>query len=126
MRILIADDNELVRRGVAEILSTLADCDVCGEASNGLEAFQKAREMRPDLVILDISMPCTNGLGAARLFRRELPEIKILIMSHHDPVQLLPNILEAGADSCVDKFRIATDLPEIIKSLLAAQQGSTG
>jgi DNA-binding NarL/FixJ family response regulator len=125
MRILIADDNQLVRRGVAEILSSLADCDVCGEASNGLEAFQKSREMRPDLVLLDISMPGTNGLETARLLRQAIPEIKILIMSHHDPVQLLPSVLEAGAHSCLDKSRIATDLPATIKSFLDTQRRST-
>lgn len=116
MRILIADDNQLVRRCVAEILSRLADCDVCGEASDGLEAFEMSREMRPDLVLLDISMPGANGLETARLLRQEIPEIKILIMSHHDPIQLLPSILESGASSCLDKSRIATDLPETIKS----------
>jgi two-component system, NarL family, response regulator NreC len=125
MRILIADDNQLVRRGVAEILASLADCDVCGEASNGLEAFQKSLEMRPDLVLLDISMPGTNGLETARLLRQEIPEIKILIMSHHDPVHLLPSILEAGAYSCLDKSRIASDLPATIKSFRDAQQRST-
>jgi two-component system response regulator NreC len=125
MRILIADDNQLVRRGVAEILASLADCDVCGEASNGLEAFQKSLEMRPDLVLLDISMPGTNGLETARLLRQEIPELKILIMSHHDPVQLLPSVLEAGAFSCLDKSRIAIDLPDTIKIFLDAQQRST-
>ena len=84
MRILIADDNQLVRRGVAEILSSLAGCNVCGEASNGLEAFQKSQEMRPDLVLLDISMPGTNGLETARLLRQKIPEMKILIITHHD------------------------------------------
>jgi DNA-binding NarL/FixJ family response regulator len=125
MRILIADDNQLVRRGVAEILSSLKDCYVCGEASNGLEALEKSREMRPDLVILDISMPGTNGLETARLLRQEIPEIKILMMSHHDPVQLLPSVLEAGAYSCIDKSRIATDLPDTIKSFLDAPLRST-
>jgi two-component system invasion response regulator UvrY len=125
MRILIADDNQFVRRGVAEILSSLAGCNVCGEASNGLEAFQKSQEMRPDLVLLDISMPGTNGLETARLLRKEIPGIKILIMSQHDPVQLLPSVLEAGAYSCLDKSRIAIDLPDTIKRFLDAQQGPT-
>ena len=125
MRILIADDNQFVRRGVAEILSSLAGCNVCGEASNGLEAFQMSQEMRPDLVLLDISMPGTNGLETARLLRKEIPGIKILIMSQHDPVQLLPSVLEAGAYSCLDKSRIAIDLPDTIKRFLDAQQGPT-
>ena len=126
MRILIVDDNQLVRRGVAEILASLADCEVCGEASNGMEALQKSLEMRPDLVLLDISMPGISGLETARLLRQKLPEITILIMSQHDPVQLLPSVLEAGAYSCLDKTRIATDLPDAIKSFVNNRQRSTG
>jgi DNA-binding NarL/FixJ family response regulator len=121
MRILIADDNPLVRRGVAAILSRLADCDVCGEAANGLEAFQKSRELRPDLILLDISMPGSDGLETARRLRQEFPEINVVIMSHHDPVQILPSVLDVGARGCLDKSRIATDLPLIIKSWLEAQ-----
>jgi DNA-binding NarL/FixJ family response regulator len=124
MRILIADDNQLVRRGVAEILSGLEGCDVCGEASNGLEAFQKSREMRPDLVLLDINMPGANGLETARRLRREIPEINILIMTQYDPVHALPGILDAGAHGCLDKSQIATDLPGIIKGLLAQQRST--
>ena len=117
MRILIVDDNEMVRRGVTLLLSSRATWQVCGDAGNGKEALRKAMELRPDLILLDISMPGANGLEVARTLRHEMPEIKIVIMSHHDPIQLLPRALEAGAHACVDKDRLSTDLLPAIESL---------
>jgi DNA-binding NarL/FixJ family response regulator len=99
-RILIADDNDMVRCGVTGILSSMTDWEVCGEAKDGSEALRKARELLPDLILLDISMPGQSGLEAARLLRQELPKVKIIIMSLHDPIHLLPRALEAGAHAC--------------------------
>lgn len=73
MRILIADDNDIVRRGVRGILARVANWEVCGEARDGSEALRKARELLPDLILLDISMPGTNGLEVARVLREEVP-----------------------------------------------------
>ena len=117
MRILIADDNDAVRRGVVGILSSETSWKVCGEARDGSEALQKARELRPDLILLDVSMPGMNGLEVARLLRQELPEVKILVISQHDPIQLLPHVVEAGGNACVDKSRLGTDLVASIKSI---------
>jgi DNA-binding NarL/FixJ family response regulator len=119
MRILIADDSDLVRQGVKALLSAEKDCEVCGEAGNGETALEQARELQPDLVLLDISMPGPSGLEVARMMRDELPNIKILIMSQHDAAQLMPAVLEAKADSCVDKKHLATDLVAAIRSLSA-------
>ena len=77
MRILIADDNDAVRRGVAGLLSSEAGWKVCGEASNGSEALQKARALLPDLILLDVSMPGMNGLDTARLLRERVPAVKM-------------------------------------------------
>jgi len=118
MRILIADDNDVVRRGVVRLLSETG-WNVCGEARDGLEALQKARELLPDVILLDFSMPGMNGLEAARLLRQELPEAKILMLSQHDPIQLLPSVVEAGGDACLDKSRLSTDLLACIKSIEA-------
>ena len=118
MRILIADDNDVVRRGVVRLLSETG-WNVCGEARDGSEALQKARELLPDLILLDFSMPGMNGLEAARLLRQELPEAKILMLSQHDPIQLLPSVVEAGGDACLDKSRLSTDLLASIKSIEA-------
>ena len=123
MRILIADDNDMVRRGVIGILSSVTDWEICGEAGDGSEALRKARELLPDLILLDISMPGQSGLEAARLIRQELPKAKILIMSQHDPIQLLPRVLEAGAHACVDKSRLSKDLLASIKRVAGTSEG---
>jgi DNA-binding NarL/FixJ family response regulator len=119
VRILIADDNEMVRRGVTRILSSVTDLQVCGEARDGSEALRKARELLPDLIILDISMPGINGAEAARRLRQEVPRAKILVISQHDPIQLLPRVIEAGAHACVDKGRLSTDLLVAIQGVMA-------
>ena len=122
MRILIVDDNERVRRGVRALLSYAANCEVCGEAVDGADGLQKARETLPDLILVDVSMPGPDGLETARLLRQAMPEVKLIIMSQHDPVQLLPRAIEAGAHACVDKGRLDSDLLATIESLA----GSSG
>jgi DNA-binding NarL/FixJ family response regulator len=117
MRILIADDHHLVRRGVADLLSKEAGWEICGEATDAAQAFQKASELNPDLVLLDISMPDGSGLEAARRIRQEIPHVRILMMSHHDATQFEKSAIDSGADGCIDKARLALDLIAMIKSL---------
>ncbi len=117
MRILIADDNDIVRRGIIDILSEESEWNVCGEAKNGSEALQKAHELEPDLILLDVSMPDISGLEVARRLRLEVPKAKILVVSQHDPAQLLPRVIEAGGDGCLDKGCLGTDLLTAIKRL---------
>lgn len=123
MRILVVDDNEVVRHGVVGLLSLEPDWEVCGEAQDGPTALQKARELLPDLILLDINMPGLNGLDVARRLRQDLPQARILVMSQHDPIQLLPIVVAAGGDACIDKSRLATDLLASIKNL---GRGSSG
>ncbi|HEX4003620.1 MAG TPA: response regulator transcription factor [Candidatus Acidoferrales bacterium] len=123
MRILIADDNEQVRNGVTSFLSADPTCEVCGEAASGEQAMQMVRELAPDVVLLDVSMPGLSGLETARLLRPELPNVKIIMMSQHDPVQLLPQALDAGADACVDKCCVTTDLMPAIRSVTGNPEG---
>lgn len=120
MRILIADDHQLVRRGIAGMLSRETNWEICGEASDAKETLEKAAELKPDVVLLDVSMPDANGLETARLLRQQVPSVKILIMSQNDPHHFLLPSLEAGAQACVDKARIATDLVPAIRRVAAA------
>jgi DNA-binding NarL/FixJ family response regulator len=122
MRILIADDNEPIRRAVTAIVLSDSNCEVCGEAVNGLDVLQKARELLPDVILLDISMPHQNGLEATRLLRQELPKVKIIIMSHHDPIRLLPGAMQAGAHACIDKSRLGPDLLTAIENISDSRQ----
>jgi DNA-binding NarL/FixJ family response regulator len=117
MRILISDDNRSVRSGIAALLSKENLFEICGEAADASETLQKADELRPDLILLDISMPGMNGLDTAQLLSQKLPALKILILSQHDPVRLLPRSLAAGAHGCVDKARMGTDLLPAVRSL---------
>lgn len=126
MKILIADDNEGVRRGVTNILAPVAHWAVCGEAKDGAEAIQKAADILPDLILLDISMPGLNGLDVARLLREKVPAARILIMSQHDPQVLLPRAIEAGALGCVDKSRLSTELLPAIASVMQTVNTHSG
>jgi DNA-binding NarL/FixJ family response regulator len=123
MRILIADDNDMVRHGLRGILLSEASWEICGEARDGIEALRKARELMPDLIILDISMPGLNGLEVANLLRQEVTAAKILVISQHDPIVLLPRAVEAGAHACVDKGRIGTTLLPTIKGIRGVSEG---
>jgi DNA-binding NarL/FixJ family response regulator len=117
LRILIADDNQLVRRGIVRLLSGEPSWEVCGEVAHGDEILKTAEDLHPDLVLLDVSMPGLNGLEVARRLRRQLPKVRIVILSHHDPSHLRAVALEAGADACVDKGSIGNDLLPTIRSL---------
>lgn len=126
MRILLADDNEWVRRGVKSILAPMTQWEICGEATDGEEAIQIATQVIPDLILLDVSMPGLNGLDAARLLREKVPSAKILIMSQHDPAVLLTRAVDAGAHACVDKSRLSTALLPTIASIMGPFDNSSG
>lgn len=117
-QILVADDNALVRRSVIAMLSDEAGLHVCGEAATGPETLQKTRDLKPDIVLLDVRMPGSNGLETAGLLHREFPNLKIMVMSQHDAAHLLPRVLEAGGNACVDKSRMADQLCPSIRQLL--------
>jgi PAS domain S-box-containing protein len=110
VRILIADDHELFRRGLRSLLATRPEWEVCDEAVNGRDAVEKARNLKPDVIVMDITMPVMNGLEATRLIRREVPESEVLIVSQHDPAQMMKPALEAGARAYVTKSQVARDL----------------
>jgi signal transduction histidine kinase/CheY-like chemotaxis protein len=110
VRILIADDHELFRRGLRSLLATRPEWEVCDEAVNGRDAVEKARHLKPDVIVMDITMPVMNGLEATRLIRQEVPESEVLIVSQHDPAQMMKPALDAGARAYVTKSQVARDL----------------
>ncbi|MGH9354914.1 MAG: response regulator [Terriglobia bacterium] len=126
MRILVADDHEMVRRGVIRLLKSEANWSLCGEAADGSEALLKAQTLRPDLVLMDISMPGLTGLETASLIRQAVPETKVLIMSQNDPARMLPACLEAGAEGCIDKGRLFVELVKTIKEIESQSVGGRG
>lgn len=103
VRILVADDQELVRKGVCLTLKARTDFEVCGEAANGREAVEKAKELRPDLVILDITMPLMNGLEAAREIHANSPCTPLVILSMHKSNQLVEEARKVGVSGYVTK-----------------------
>jgi two-component system, NarL family, response regulator NreC len=117
VRVLIADDHQFVRKSIARVLSSWSLVEVCGEVANGSEIPAKVAELRPDVVLLDVSMPGSNGLEVARILRRQSPLTKIVILSQHDPQHLRPRALEAGADECVDKAEIVSELLPTLQAL---------
>jgi PAS domain S-box-containing protein len=110
MRILIVDDHELVRRGIRSLLAAEPTLTVCGEAVDGRDAVDRAKALRPDIVVMDISMPNMTGLQATREIRRFLPQAEIIIVSQHEGQEMVRNALDAGAHGYVVKSAVSTDL----------------
>jgi DNA-binding NarL/FixJ family response regulator len=118
LRILVADDYESVRKGVCVILGTRGDIEVCGEASNGREAIAKALELKPDLIILDVTMPVVNGIDAAEVIRKSLPRVPILFLSMHESRQIIAEAKRIGVRGYVRKSDAAATLLSAIDALL--------
>jgi len=120
-RILIADDHELMRRGLRGLIESHNDWAVCGEAVEGNEAVRKTRELRPDLVIMDINMPNLTGIDAAQRIRKESPATKILFFSVYDSAHVVREILNVGGQGYVAKSRAGSDLVNAVRMVLDGQ-----
>ena len=117
MRILLADDHEIVRRGVRSLLSLQSDWEICGEAIDGQDAVVKAEGLRPNVIVMDISMPNLNGIEAARQVRRQFPQIEVLMLSQHDSPEMMRQAMKVGARGYVVKSAIATDLIAALRKI---------
>jgi len=117
-RILIADDHAMLRRGVRNTFQTEPDLEICGEAVDGQDAVEKVKELRPDLVILDINMPVLNGLAAVRQILRHRPLTKVLVFSVHNSDQTLQEITAAGAHGFISKGKDAQELLRVVRDVL--------
>jgi DNA-binding NarL/FixJ family response regulator len=118
VRILLADDHEVVRQGLRTILKARPEWDIIGEAENGQQAIDSVRELRPDIVILDITMPVMSGLEATQAICKLDLDTRVLIFTMHDSKSLVKAVHNAGADGYVLKSRAARDLIKAIEALL--------
>jgi DNA-binding NarL/FixJ family response regulator len=116
-RIMVADDHEVVRKGLVSLLQAQPDWQVCGEAGDGREAVDKATQLKPDVVILDIGMPSLNGLEATRQILKVNPQARILILTLHDSDQVVREVLNAGARGFLLKSDAARDLVAAVEAL---------
>jgi len=117
MRILIADDHEYVRQGVRVLLQSRRGWKVCGEAVDGRDAVEKAKQLKPDVIVMDVSMPNLNGLDATREIRRVLPETGVLVLSQHSSPGMMKAALKAGAQGYVVKSSASRDLIAALESI---------
>jgi DNA-binding NarL/FixJ family response regulator len=119
--ILVADDHELVRRGVRGLLRAARGWKVVGEAANGREAIEKAHKLKPDIAIIDLSMPDLDGLQATRQIREESPSTKVIVLTMHESDQMVRRVLDAGALGYVLKSDLATHLVKAVKDVSAGK-----
>jgi DNA-binding NarL/FixJ family response regulator len=117
--LLIADDHEVVRRGIRALIQEQPGWQVVAEAKNGRDAVAKADEFKPDLAILDITMPSLNGLDAAKQITKISPRTKVLILTIHESDQLIHQILGAGAHGYILKTDAGRDLVTAVNALLS-------
>jgi len=116
IKVLIVDDHALVRDGIRALLSLVADIEVVGEAANGLEALEKVRELEPNVVLMDLSMPVMSGLEATRRISREYPMTRVLAVTQYDDSEYVIPLIEAGACGFVTKLVAFSDLAAAIQA----------
>ena len=117
IKLLLADDHEIVREGLRSLLGAHRDCEVVGEAVDGRQAVALVKELNPDIVILDISMPLLNGLEATRQILKIRPQTKVLILTMHESDSLIRDILAVGARGYILKTDVGNDLVAAVESL---------
>jgi DNA-binding NarL/FixJ family response regulator len=127
VRILIVDDHDVMRGGLRSLLESRPGWEVCGEAANSMEAIQQAKVLRPDVVVLDISMPGSSGLEAVPVIRRETPGVEVLILSRYEEREMRLKALEAGARGYVTKSQgLARELLSAIDGIVRERSSSQG
>jgi DNA-binding NarL/FixJ family response regulator len=117
-RILIVDDNDVVRKIVRGILEEEDGWEVCGEAANGREAIEKARQLTPDVIVLDLAMPVMDGLQAARELTKILPAVPLLMFTNFESTCLKQEALSAGISALVSKSESIRVLINRLRTLL--------
>ncbi len=120
-RLILADDHDLFREGLARLINAQPDLEVAGQACDGLEALALARDVKPDLIIMDINMPICDGLEATRLIRTEWPEARIVMLTVHDEDEKLFEAIKAGAQGYMLKSLHSADFLRGVRSALSGE-----
>jgi two-component system response regulator NreC len=110
IRVLVVDDHTIVRDGICALLGLAGDIEVVGEASNGIEAVETVRKLKPDVILMDIAMPVMGGLEATHRIREEYPEIKVLALTQYNDKEYVFPVLEAGACGFISKASASSEL----------------
>ena len=121
IRVLVADDHTIVRQGLVSLLRSSGECEVVAEAADGIEAVEKALATRPDVAVVDLSMPRLSGLEAVRRIRTQLPGARILVLTVHDEDEYVVSVVRAGASGYLVKDSAAADLLAAVRALRAGQ-----
>jgi len=117
-KVLIVDDHTFIRRGIQSILKSSPGWESCGEAENGIAAIRMASELKPDIILMDVSMPGLNGLEATRVIHEAQPEIKIILLTLHNSVEILRSAFEAGALGYLLKSEAEQELLRALTSVV--------
>ena len=126
LRVLIVDDHDITRRAIRSFLVSYPELQICGEAADGFEAVDKAKSLRPDVILMDISMPRLNGLEATKLIQKENLNTKVIIVSQNDPAVVGLQAREAGAAGYISKKDIGQQLLPILRGVMDQRAGGPG
>ena len=117
LRVMVVDDHEVVRRGVCSLIESHPGWDVCGEAVDGHDAVEKAKELSPDVIVIDLTMPRLSGLQAIREVRKVAPRAEVLVLTMHDSEQMAREVLEAGARGYLMKSDAGRELVQAVEAV---------
>ena len=117
IRVLVVDDHTIVRDGICALLALAGDIEVVGEAANGSEALKMVRELTPDVVLMDITMPIMSGLEATRRICKEFPRTRVLVLTQYDDKEYVFPVIEAGACGFISKLAASSELTSGIRSV---------
>lgn len=121
VRIVVADDHRIVREGIVRILGDADFCEVVAQAADGVEAVERALELKPDIVVMDLTMPRLNGLDAVRRIREALPHTRILVLTVHEDEEYVVPIVRAGASGYLVKDSASSELTDAVAALASGE-----
>lgn len=121
IRVLVADDHTIVREGLVSLLAESGECEIVAQASDGVEALEKARETEPDVAVVDLGMPRLSGLEVVRRIHRDLPRTRVLVLTMHEEEEYVVQAVRAGASGYLVKDTAGTELLAAVRALHAGQ-----